>query len=234
MGHKITICGKTEKFTKRFRDILRDCGYEPDVEGPPSSRQISGPRDLCIFEVEGKDDVGQVADVNEAQPFLLYSEMCFTPEEAASLREKGLMGVITDRTTPEDIAFLVNKALFYNKMLKRNPRVPVNLPVEVRAGSKVMKTFSSLLSRDGMFVVTLNPIEVNLTCAIEFSLPGLKKFSSTAKVLYNILINKDLNIISNPRDPFKRLVAHPGMAVFFTDMPQEDRELIDRYIETIL
>lgn len=233
MRQQLFLFGTSEPFTKRLREILYDCGFDPVVIKPEPSAVNA--MDFYIFEADSREAASHLFERKDAAAFIIYSDMQFGAEELAPLKEKGLMGVITKSTTPEDIAFLVSKALFYNKMLKRNPRVPVSIPVEIQAGTKVIKTFSSLLSRDGMFIVTLNPLEVNFNITIGFSLPGIEKmFRTEAKVLYNIAINKDLNIIANPRDPFKRLVAHPGMAVFFTDMPQEDRELIDAYIESIL
>ena len=119
-------------------------------------------------------------------------------------------------------------------MVKRNPRAPVTVPVVLTSGSAVVNSFASLLSRDGMFIVTMNPLEVNGLCTLKFSLPDREKeFSTEARVIYRVVINKDLNIIANPRDPFKRMVSHPGMAVFFVDMPQSERDEINRFVESV-
>jgi len=117
-------------------------------------------------------------------------------------------------------------------MLKRNPRIQVNLPVELKSGPRTIRTNASLLSRDGMFIVTLNPLPANALCELRFSLPG-RLLETAARVLYNISINKDLNIIADPKDPFKRLVSHPGMAVFFTGLSDSEKEEIDGYIKAL-
>ena len=95
-----------------------------------------------------------------------------------------------------------------------------------------MMTNSAQISRDGMFIITLHPCVANSTCDLEFSLPGFEgKFKTQARVIYNISVNKDLSIISNPNDPFRRLVTHPGMAVFFIDLEERRRQAIDAYID---
>lgn len=232
MRQRILLAGSSRAFTGNFKKLLEDCGLEAIMEKPGEE---AGPRDLSVYEVRKKTEIRDVlAAARKAVPFLIFSGLKFDPADLDELRERGLMGVITPDTTAEDTAFLVNKSLFYDKMMRRNPRVPVNIQVDVKAGMKTIKTFSSLLSRDGMFIVTLSPLDVNTVFDLEFWVPGIKeKMRTKAKVLYNISINKELNIIANLKDPFKRLVSHPGMAVFFMDLPQEDRESIDSYIKTI-
>lgn len=232
MGALVGLFGGSSEFTGRFADLLRDCGFEPLVG--PSNAAADSTGEVSIYEVADRSILGPLLERDGAEPFLIYSEVHFTPEELVSLKAKGFVGTITTRTSPEDTAFLVNKALFYSRMLKRNPRVPVSLPVELSVGVKVIKTTASMLSRDGIFVITMNPLPVNSLCDLVFSLPGSAHvFKTVARVLYNITINKDLGIIADPRDPFKRLVAHPGMAMLFVDMSGEERERIEAYIETI-
>lgn len=232
MGALVGLLGGSFEFISRFADLLRDCGFDP-VVGPTDA---GSPRtgEVSIYEVADRSVFESLIKKDGTEPFLVYSDLQFTPEELVSLKAKGSVGAITTRTSPEDTAFLVNKALFYSRMLKRNPRVPVSLPVELSVGTMVLKTTASMLSRDGIFVITMNPLPVNSLCDLTFRLPGSEHtFKTVSRVLYNIAINKELGIIADPRDPFKRLVAHPGMAMLFVDMGVDERELIEAYIETI-
>lgn len=227
MAYRVVLTGEEGVFTERFRDTVRECGFEIAPKGGPADAD-----DICIAGAASQDGI---PEGQGAAPFILHTAVEVAPERVQALKEAGLIGITTPETAPEDVAFLLNKALFYGKMLKRNPRVPVNLAVTLSSGQKVMKSFASLLSRDGMFILTLNPLPVNTVCALRFSVPGIEgELATGARVLYHVAVNKDLNIIANPRDPFKRLVSHPGMAVFFTDMAQSERDSIDRYIETLL
>ncbi len=232
MGALVGLSGGSFEFIGRFADLLRDCGFDPVVG--PSDAGLSKAGEVSIYEVADRSVFESLIKKDGTEPFLVYSDLQFSPDELVSLKAKGFVGAITTRTSPEDTAFLVNKALFYSRMLKRNPRVPVSLPVELSVGVRVLKTTASMLSRDGIFVITMNPLPVNSLCDLAFRLPGsAHTFKTVARILYNITINKDLGIIADPRDPFKRLVAHPGMAMLFVDMSGEERERIEAYIETI-
>ena len=233
MSFVVILSGRTGLITDSFRENVLECGFELGDGGDGSFRVSTDEGGLSVIAVNGPDDLHRI-EPDGTRPFMLFSLETLQIDATEWLREKGLHGVITPKTAPEDLAFLLNRAIFYDKMVKRNPRAPVNLPVVITFGSRVVNTFASLLSRDGMFIVTMSPFEVNALCSLRFSLPGgEKEFSTGARVLYRVVINKELNIISNPRDPFKRMVSHPGMAVFFADLPEEDREEINRYVESI-
>ncbi|MBI5491779.1 MAG: PilZ domain-containing protein [Deltaproteobacteria bacterium] len=229
MRSRVSLIGGSAAFTEVFRKTIEDCGVEAGVETGGN-----GPwPGLAVFEVKDRDGLNAVPGWKGPRPYLIFTELDLAQEELAVLKESGLMGVLSGSSTPEEVSLALNKALFYDRMLRKNPRVPVDIPVEVRAAAKTIKTFCSLLSRDGMFIVTLNPLPVDSICGLVFTPPGGGELRTKIKVLYNIPINKDLNIIASPRDPFKRLVTHPGMAVLFIDLPEGERAAIDRYIESI-
>ncbi len=230
MRNRVALIGGSAAFTEVFRKTIEDCGVDASVEAGPG-----GPRSsLAVFEVKDRNDLKGVPGWEGPRPYLIFTELDLAHEELAALKGSGLMGVLSGSSTPEEVSLVLNKAMFYDRMLRKNPRVPVDIPVEVRAAAKTIKTFCSLLSRDGMFIVTLNPLPVDSICDLVFTHPsGARELRTRIKVLYNISINKDLNIIASPKDPFKRLVTHPGMAVFFIDLPEEERAAIDRYIESV-
>lgn len=232
MGHRVRLQGSSRAFTAAFRRGLENAGLEAVVSAPDAGRAPA--KDLIIYEIKKKAELQAFSRKRSVRPFLVFTKLELRHDEISSLKEKGLMGIIRPDTSPEDIFFHVNKAIFCNRMLKRNARAPVTMAVEIIAGRKKISTFSSLLSRDGMFIVTLNPLPVNCACKLAFKVPGIGKgFRTGARVLYNVPVNKDLSIISSPQDPFKRFISHPGMAVFFLDLPVEDRDLIDRYVRSL-
>lgn len=233
MSFVIVLSGRTGLFTDSFRENVLECGFELADGGDDLFRVSTDEGGLSVIAVNGLDDLARI-EPDGARPFMLFTPDALPAEAAGGLRESGLQGVVTPKTSPEDLAFLLNRAIFYDKMASRNPRAPVKVPVVLTSGSVVVNTFASLLSRDGMFIVTMNPLEVNRLCTLKFSLPDREKeFSTEARVIYRVVINKALNIIANPRDPFKRMVSHPGMAVFFVDMPQSERDEINRYVESV-
>ncbi len=190
-------------------------------------------REVFVYEITKKAELSSLPENEEPKPYLVFTGAGMDRKTLEALKQGGLVGVITKETSPEEIAFLVNSAFFYTRMLKRNQRAPVSIPVEIRAGSRSIKTTASSLSRDGIFAVTLNPLPENTVCEIFFEDPlSGKRLSTGARVLYSISINKDLSIISSPGDPFKRIVTHPGMALLFLDLPEKERQHLENYIKT--
>lgn len=230
MKQRVRLEGKSPFFEGPLRKALEDCGFDP-VDG--KSPAPEGSRDVFIVEVLAKGDLAGLDQPAASSPFLIFTDVELDDGEVSALRDKGLMGIIRKNTPQEDIYSLVNRTLFYNKVVKRNPRVQVSIPVELRVGEKVIKSVSSHLSKDGMFIVTIHPLQAETRCELAFDVPGVKMMRTRARVLYSIPINRDLNIIANPKDPFKRQVSHPGMAVFFEDLPQEDRARISEFIKTV-
>ncbi len=239
MNGRVRMRGSSEFFTVRLTERLNDCGYDV-VLGPAdySTEELAKSEEVGLFEVNGHSDITVMLNLLEetATPFVLFKGPGYTEPvkkvDVARLKGAGLMGVITAQTSVEEMAFVINRAFFYNKVVKRNPRLPVTLSVTVSTPERSMVTNSAQLSRDGMFIITLHPCAANATCDLEFSLPGVKgKFKTQARIIYNIEVNKDLSIISNPNDPFRRLVTHPGMAVFFVDLEESKRKAIDLFID---
>ena len=232
MRQSIRLIGHSRAFTEDLRQTLEDGGLRARVEkaGPGVPRDGRSPA-VNIFEVRTRADLTRLSRMKSARPFLLYSTRRLPPARLAPLKEKGLIGVLSRGTSPEEIRFLLSKAFFYKNAARKNRRALVKIPIVLKTDSKMQSALASNLSRDGLFIITLDPLPVDTKCDLEFKLPGeRKRLITEGKVLYHIFVNPDLNIIASPRDPFKRLITHPGMAVLFTSLPHEERERIDRYI----
>ncbi len=231
MTQRVRIVGTSPYLRERLKKFLEDSGIETILEDRLSSSRIE--RDTDIFEIKSLEELSTIKDMEGLSTFLIFTDLDIKGEELSSLKEHGFVGVVRSDSTPEEIFFLLNRAIFHEKKgFKRNPRISVNIPVELRTEERILHTHASLLSRDGIFIVTINPLPKGAGCELRFSIPEIKgEFRTKGRVLYNIPVNKELNIISSPDNPFKRLVSHPGMAIFFVDMPEDDRRLIDEYIK---
>lgn len=232
--HRVILKGVSEAFTGGFRKIVEECGIKAVLWDEGLKPAPSG-YDIYIYEAAKKAELKMLASGDAAGPFFIFTSLAFTTADVEGLKRCGLVGIMTRESSPEEVAFLINNALFYDRMIRRNPRAPVSMQVTLSSGGTRLSAVSSLLSRDGMFIVTLHPLPASSVCELAFSLPGSdKELKTEARVLYNISINRDLNIIAAPKDPFRRLVTHPGMAVFFTDLSEADRRRIDEYVKSVI
>ncbi|MBE7413694.1 MAG: hypothetical protein HS130_00105 [Deltaproteobacteria bacterium] len=217
---RVFITGDLEAFHPAFNDLVAECGFPVFVGGRGVAPEAD---DLPVVGVSGMEGLKE-SGFETPRPFLVYTGLVMPEAEMQRLKEAGLLGIICADTPPEDLAFLLKKAFFYEKMLRRNPRAPVNMPVALSFGAREVSSFATLLSRDGIFIVSLNPPPVNSTCTLRFNLPGIQKELATgARVLYQISVNRDLNIISSPGDPLQGSYCTRAMALLFTDMPRRDR-----------
>lgn len=231
MEQRLRLAGSSEVFTTVLKRTLEDCGFKVDLAGGADD----GGGGVFVYEIKDEGELSTLPVQGEPRPYLVFSSgEGIDRKTVEGLKQGGLVGLITAGSSPEEITLLVNAAFFHTRMIKRNPRAPVSMPVEIKAGSRSIKTTASSLSRDGIFVVTLNPLPDKTVCELSFDDPvsGVR-LTTGARVLYNISINKDLSIISSPGNPFKRIVTHPGMALLFLDLPEDDRERIDTYVKSI-
>ena len=237
MSCRVRLLGRSKAFTVTLMGRLKDFGFEVESAPVPEEPPEANSEDILVFEVDREEDVGKLTasktgpDVAR-RPFLVYTEL--EPSRFASLKEYGLIGIVSLDTPDEEAVFLLNKAIFYNKVIRRNPRVQISIPVVLHCEAGMLTTDSTQLSREGMFISSLHPPEVNSLCSLEFEIPGGRVIKTGGRVIYHVMINKDLSIITSPSDPFKRLVMYPGMAVFFTDVKDEDKAAIDHYIDGLV
>jgi len=233
MEQVLRLAGSSEAFTTAFRRTLEDCGFKVAAGGGEGDAGNEA-REVFVYEIRDGVEFSRLPENRERKSYLVFAGAGIERKTVEELKPGGLVGVITADSSPEEIALMVNSAFFYARMIKRSPRATVSIPLEIRAGSRSIKTTASSLSRDGIFAVTLNPLPENTVCEVSFDDPltGVR-LSTSARVLYKISINKDLSIISSPGDPFKRIVTHPGMALLFLDLPDTDRERLESYVMTV-
>lgn len=233
MEQRLILAGSSEAFTTVFRRTLEDCGFKVELDRGEGAAGNEA-REVFVYEIKEREELSSLPENKEPKPYLVFADVAMDRKTVEALKQGGLVGVITGESSPEEISLMVNSAFFYTRMIKRNPRAQVSMPVEIRAESRSIKTTASSLSRDGIFAVTLNPLPENTVCELFFEDPlSGKRLSTSARVLYNISINKDLSIISSPGDPFKRIVTHPGMALLFLDLPEKEREHLESYIKKV-
>ncbi len=134
--------------------------------------------------------------------------------------------------SPEEIVSRVNSVLFQHKNIRKSLRVSVNLDLEYYCEGTCFQSNVQNLSQNGAFIASLNPPAKNALITAYFSLPGGKRaIKAVGRVLYSIGYDLDRGIISHPGAADKKIIAMPGMGIFFETISDEDREAIRIYIE---
>lgn len=231
---KIALLGSTPFFEGMLPDILRNSGYEVD-----------------LFEATTIDE-------KEISRFDNYNLLILCADLAANLAEKEYFSGILSMTgfliaesgdhvsgsfltgseridqtmSPEEIIFKVNNIVYRSHGVRKSPRVKVNIDVEYECQGAFYKSNITTISLFGVFINTLNPLQNNSRLGLAFSPKNEgEKIEASGRVLYSIGYNLVKGIISHPGKKGKKIIAHPGMGVFFEEIAEADRETIRLFIE---
>jgi uncharacterized protein (TIGR02266 family) len=99
-------------------------------------------------------------------------------------------------------------------------RVPVSLPVEVRAGSAAWKSRTKDVSAEGLFILTCRPLDTGTPVRVDLRLPdpeGLATVSARGVVVRTV-----------PDDPSSDLIA--GNGVRLVDVDTGERKALEEFL----
>lgn len=112
------------------------------------------------------------------------------------------------------------KASFFKKVSEKRkyPRVPISVKVTNLSSGNFTYYQASNISAGGMFIKADEPLSVGSELRLRFSLPGAEDIKVHAKVVRN-----------QSGDPAKGVPS--GMGIRFIDVGDEDREVINQFID---
>ncbi|MBI5849156.1 MAG: PilZ domain-containing protein [Nitrospirae bacterium] len=218
---------------KTLKQILEDADFDVDLPKIEISKvqdaSVLDPYDLVILnsEVAQRTEEGFFSLILSARGFILV-------DSAKNIADLSIssMRYIDPYMSPEEIVSRVNSVLFQYKNIRKSPRISVNLPVDYRCGSSWFQSNIQNLSQNGAFIASLNPPEKNELISAHFTLTGDEKpISVIGRVLYSIGYDLDRGIISHPGSSDRKIVAMPGMGIFFEKISDEDREAIRIFVD---
>jgi hypothetical protein len=161
--------------------------------------ELPGGPEVALLFSSGVHMIG----VEEISPGEMHSEPSWPFED-----------VIHNRMSAEDILQIANDVYYRNRGTRRHRRIPVSLDIVVVGENRVLRTTTANLSEGGTFVRSLNPFprqsSVRLRLVQDQTLEEV-----SGQVVYTIGLEGDS--IVHEDDPTQPVVAHPGMAVMFSD-----------------
>ena len=221
------ICRKT------LSGILHDADFDvhelPATIATLKEHAVLEPYDLVILNadmLEGMEDA--------VFPFILAAKGVLLVDAAdnADMFSTTSSRYINPQMSPEEIVSRANSIVFQGKDIRKFPRLNVTLVVEYIWQEKHFQTNLQNLSMEGAFIATLNPPPRNELITAAFSLQeGAKTIRAVCRVLYSIGYDLDRGIISHPGSAGKKIMATPGMGVFFEVLSAEDRDNIRMFID---
>lgn len=206
------LVGESPFVRGRLVEALRAGGYRVEDDLVPASKGSLG-----LIELPGGPEVA-----------LLYSSGVRLVGVAGSGDHRlswPFEAVVNERMSAETILQVCNDVYYRHQGVRQHRRLPVSLEVVVVGGDRALRTSTVNFSRGGAFVRSLNPFPPGSEVILR--LVGRPENGQIIGcVLYNIVLHG--NHVVRLDKPIEPVVAHPGMAVQFSEGQDE---VVERWME---
>jgi uncharacterized protein (TIGR02266 family) len=106
---------------------------------------------------------------------------------------------------------------------RKHQRVPTQILIQYRSADQFFSDYIQNISRGGIFVPTQQPLPENTLLQISFSLPNYDRLITTEGIVVHS-VRADSECADNPA----------GMGIQFKALSEENQQLIDAYVESLL
>jgi uncharacterized protein (TIGR02266 family) len=146
-------------------------------------------------------------------PILVFSGTIAAADEVRELAALGITGYINEYSAVQHILPSLAPHLFPDNFNRRgSPRVILGIPVSYRFGNTIAAALTLNLSKGGIAIRTMTPLEANSKVKVRFRLPGSKK---------------DVEAESRIAWSDRRV----GMGLQFEKMDAVDQAAIDQFVD---
>ena len=200
MSRKIVVVADAAaEIRERFADALQQAGHRavPIERAPDLLRRIgNGEPDLVILglhlsESSGVDLVRSIRELDRggAVPILVLSGSVASAMEVRDLTDLGVAGYVNEHSASAQIMPSLAPHLFPDSFNRRlSARVALAIPVAYRCGSTIASAMALNLSKGGLGIRTMSPLEVGAEVRVQFRLPRTERdIEATARVAWSDL-----------------------------------------------
>ena len=133
--------------------------------------------DLRLPHAGGVDLVRSIRKLDQgALPILIFSGTIATADEVRDLAALGVAGYVNEYSAVQHILPSLAPHLFPDNFNRRgSPRVVLGIPVAYRFGNTIAAALTLNLSKGGVAIRTMSPLQGDSKARLRFRLPGAKK-----------------------------------------------------------
>jgi len=171
--------------------------------------------DLRLPHASGADLIRSVRKLDNGRlPILVFSGTITSAEEVRELAALGVAGYVNEYSAVQHILPSLAPHLFPDNFNRRSsPRVTLGIPVAYRFGDTITAVLTLNLSKGGIGIRTMNPLQPGSKVRVRFRLPGARReVEADARVAWS-----DRRI---------------GMGLQFERVEPEDQTSIDEFVDT--
>jgi uncharacterized protein (TIGR02266 family) len=220
----ILVADDTAFVRDRFATALLGAGHTSvSVKSGPElmARLRAGPGgiDLIVLDLRlpnggGVEMVRAIRSLDTGHvPILVFSGTIASAEEVRVLAQLGVSGYINEYSAVHHILPSLAPHLYPENFNRRgSPRVVLGIPVAYRYGEMIATAVTLTLSRGGLGVRTMTPLDSGSKLNTQFRLPGAKR-----------------DVIAEARVAWSN--RRMGMGVQFEKVQADDQAAIDRFVD---
>ena len=168
--------------------------------------------DLQLGTCKGPSLVQSIQKIERCPPVLIFSSSVTSNNEARQLTNLGVVGYVNEHCPTQQILPVPAPHLSPDSFNRRsNPRVTLGIPVSYAVGDSLSTATTLNLSKGGIAIRTMTPLELSSKLRIRFRLPGTKReIEADARVVWT-----DQRV---------------GMGLLFERVDGADQVAVDRFL----
>jgi uncharacterized protein (TIGR02266 family) len=170
--------------------------------------------DLRLPDATGLDIVRELRSIEEGRlPVLVFSGTVTSADEVRELAKLGVAGYVNEYSAVQNILPSLAPHLFPDNFNRRgSPRVVLGIPVAYRFGNTIAAALTLNLSKGGIAIRTMSPLDQHAKVRIRFRLPGSK-----------VDVEADSRVAWSDR--------RVGMGLQFEKVDPADQQAIDEFVD---
>jgi uncharacterized protein (TIGR02266 family) len=170
--------------------------------------------DLRLPHAGGVDLVRAIRKLDDGKlPLLIFSGTIASADEVRELAALGVAGYVNEYSAVQHILPSLAPHLFPDNFNRRgSPRVVLGIPVAYRFGNTIAAALTLNLSKGGVAIRTMSPLQSAAKVRVRFRLPGSKR---------------DIEAESRVAWSDRRV----GMGLQFEKVDSEDQAAVDEFVD---
>ena len=183
----VIVADDTAFVRDRFTAALKGAGHTAVPIGSATEllarlRRDAGQIDLVVMDLRmphsgGVELVRELRRIDHARevPVLVFSGTIASAEEVRDLASLGVAGYVNEYSSEQHILPALAPHLFPDNFNRRSsPRVTLGIPVSYRFGNTIAAALTLNVSKGGLAVRTMSPLQQGSKVRARFRLPGGK------------------------------------------------------------
>ena len=183
----VIVADDTAFVRDRFAQVLAGAGHRPVAVQTAAEllarvRENPGAIDLIVLDLRLPNSGGvemvralRRLEPSRQVPLLVFSGTIASADEVRDLAELGVAGYVNEYSAPTNILPALAPHLFPDNFNRRgSPRVTLGIPVSYRFGNTIAAALTLNVSKGGLAIRTMSPLQQDSKIKARFRLPGTK------------------------------------------------------------